>query len=95
MDKTNSHSLPVTILREGERFVAYSPALDLSSAGSSEKDARRMFAEAVEAFFEELISMGTIDSVLKDLGWTKSNGKFVPPEVVNQSMVSVFVPLAA
>ncbi len=93
--KPASHSLPLTILREGDQFVAYSPALDLSSVGSSESDARRMFAEAAEAFLEEIVAMGTVESVLKDLGWTKLAGKFHPPEVVSQSMVGIFVPMAA
>jgi predicted RNase H-like HicB family nuclease len=69
-----SCSLPVTIFREGKAFVAYTPALDLSSAGKTEAQARRMFTEAIEAFFEELIEMGTVESVLKELGWTKVLG---------------------
>jgi predicted RNase H-like HicB family nuclease len=95
MDKMISYGLPVTIFREGDQFVAYSPALDLSSSGLSEQEAKRMFSEAVETFFEELIDMGTRDSVLKDLGWTKTKGKFQPPEVIRQSVMNVMVPLAA
>lgn len=95
MEQSISYGLPVTIFREGAAFVAHSPALDLSSVGSSEEEAKRMFAEAVETFFEELIDMGTLDGVLKDLGWTKSKGKFQPPEVVRQSVVDVMVPMAA
>ena len=95
MKDTISYGLPVTIFREGAAFVAHSPALDLSSSGASEEEAQRMFAEAVETFFEELIDMGTLDSVLKNLGWTKSKGRFQPPEVVRQSVMHVMVPLAA
>ncbi len=54
-----------------------------------------MFAEAVEAFFEELEAMGTMDAVLKSLGWTKSKGKFVPPQVVEQSLMNIMVPAFA
>lgn len=86
-----SYSLPVTIFREGASFIAYTPALDLSSAGKTEKDARRMFAEAIEIFFEELTEMGTLHEVLKDLGWTKRNGTFTPPKVVEQSFMDVKV----
>lgn len=82
----------MTIFREGDTFVAHTPALDLSSVGKSEEDAKRMFAEAVGVFFEELIEMGTMESVLKDLGWTQSNGKFQPPHVVEQSLMNVMVP---
>lgn len=92
MNPSISYSLPVTIFREGEAFVAYTPALDLSSVGKTEVDAKRMFAEAVESFFEELTNMGTTESVLKDLGWTNINGKFAPPHVVEQSLMNVMVP---
>lgn len=92
MNQGISYSLPVTIFREGEAFVAYTPALDLSSVGKTEADAKRMFAEAVEAFFEELAVMGTTEAALKDLGWTNSDGKFAPPLVVEQSLMNVMVP---
>ncbi len=88
-----SYSLPVTIFREGESFVAYTPALDLSSTGKTEQEARRMFAEAVETFFEELLEMGTLESVLGDLGWTKNKDEFEPPKVVEHSLISVQVPM--
>ncbi len=95
MDQSISCGLPVTIFREGVAFVAYSPALDLSSCGSSEQDAKRMFGEAVQIFFEELMETNSIDAVLKDLGWTKAKGQFSPPEVVEQAVVNVMVPCTA
>ena len=94
MDQTISYGLPVTIFREGDAFVAHTPALDISSVGKNEEEAKRMFSEAVETFFEELIEMNTLDTVLKDLGWTKAHGTFQPPETVRQSMMKVRVPLA-
>ncbi len=94
--KTNfSCSLPVTIFREGKAFVAYTPALDLSTAGKTEAQARRMFVEAVELFFEELIEMGTVESALKELGWTKTKGSMQPPKVVTHSLMKVRIPTAA
>lgn len=94
MDRNVSYSLPVTIFREGESFVAYTPALDLSSVGKTEEEAKRMFAEAVETLFEELQEMGTLESVLKDLGWTKGKQRFEPPKVIEHSLMSVQVPVA-
>ncbi len=87
-----SYALPVTIFREGKAFVAYTPALDLSSTGKTEGEAKRMFAEAVDLLFEELIEMGTLETVLKDLGWTKQDGTFQPPVVVKHSLMKVKVP---
>ncbi len=95
MDRNISYSLPVTIFREGDSFVAYTPALDLSSTGKTEKEAKRMFVEAVETLFEELIEMGTLENVLKDLGWTKNKCGFEPPKVVEHSLMSVQVPAGA
>jgi predicted RNase H-like HicB family nuclease len=95
MKQTFSCGLAVTIFREGKTFIAYSPALDLSSCGSSEQEAKRMFTEAVEVFFEELIAIKTVDATLKDLGWTKKKGQFQPPEIVKQAVVNVMVPCAA
>lgn len=47
-------SLPVAILRESNRFIAYTPALDLSTSGKSFAEAKARFQEAAELFFEEL-----------------------------------------
>lgn len=94
MKPNMSVSLPVTIFRDGNAFVAYTPALDLSSAGKTEEEAKKMFLEAVDTFFEELIDMGTLDAVLKDLGWTKRDGAHYPPRVIEHSLMSVKVAAA-
>lgn len=54
-------SIPVSILKEGENFIAYSPVLDLSTYSDSLDGAQKMFEEALEAFFEELNSRGIIE----------------------------------
>lgn len=95
MKSSISYALPVTIFREGAYFIAYSPALDLSSAGKSTKEAKRMFAEAVDSFFEELSEAGTLNAVLKDLGWTGKRDALQPPKVVQHQMVNVRVPAMA
>jgi len=45
---------------EGDKFVAYSPAIDLSTCGDTEEQARKRFIEAASLFFDEIISMGTV-----------------------------------
>ncbi len=89
-----SLNLPVSFLRESDQFVAYTPALDLSTSGSTLEEAKNNFAEAVEIFFDEIISMGTFEDVLLDLGWKKQNEDFIPPVVISQGMESVKVPFA-
>jgi predicted RNase H-like HicB family nuclease len=46
--------IPLTgiIEREGERYVALCPELDIASQGSSVEEARRNLIEALELFFE-------------------------------------------
>lgn len=86
-------SLPVTFLREGDQFVAYTPALDLSTAGDTFEQAKERFNEIVQIFFEECFSMGTLDQVLSDLGWKKKNSEWNPPTVVAQDTQIVNVPM--
>ena len=88
-------NLPVAVLREGDQFVAYTPALDLSTAGSTYEEAKKRFEEAVGIFFEETIRMGTLDEVLSDLGWKKAHNEWVPPVVVSQEQQMVRIPYHA
>lgn len=60
------YNLPVNVLREGKKFVAYSPVLDLSTSGDSFEEVNQRFVEIAEIFFEEIISKGTADEVLAD-----------------------------
>lgn len=62
--------LPITIFKEGKSFIAYSPALDLSTSASTYKKAQSRFLEAIELFLEELVEMGTLDTVLFRQGFT-------------------------
>ena len=87
-------NLPVSILREGNIFVAYTPALDLSTSGNTLEEAQKNFVEAVNIFFEELIEMGTIDDVLTELGWQKNNNTFFPPIVVANQTESFSIPIS-
>lgn len=76
-------SLPVTIFKEGKSYVAYSPALDLSTCASTYKKAQKNFSEVVSIFIEELIEMGTLEVILRELGWQKVKSNWQPPVVVS------------
>lgn len=78
-------------MKHGKDFVAYSPAIDLSTVGKSEKDAHRMFAEAAGMFFEDIIEAGTVDEVLSDLGWQKIQKKWSPPKMVSSESIGIRV----
>lgn len=66
-----SAKLPVEIFKEGGQFIAYCPALDISTSAESLTEVRKMFAEMINIFFEEVIKMGTMDEVLSQCGWRK------------------------
>lgn len=75
-------SLSTLIIKEGKSFVAYSPALDLSTVGDTFDEAKNRFEEAVEIFFEETQAKGTLEEALKELGWQKDNNKCYQPPVI-------------
>lgn len=87
--------LTVSVIKQGKRYIAFSPALDLSTSGKSEAEAKRRFQEAVSIFFEELNKAGNVAAVLSGLGWRKEQRKWQPPHVVAQESVGVRIPAAA
>ena len=73
--------IPVIFFEEGDKIVAYSPAIDLSTCGNTEEQARKRFAEAASIFFDEITQMGTVDDILTEFGWHKTARKrsWIPP----------------
>lgn len=86
--------LPVSILKEGKKFIAYTPALDLSTSGKSYEEVKARFNEIVNIFFEEIIKKGTLDQALRDLGWKRVQARWTPPLVVSQGLQTVQVPVS-
>lgn len=87
-------NLPVSFIQEDGKVVAYTPALDISTAGKDEAEARQRFGEIVAIFFKDLIENNTVDAVLSDLGWHKGQITWNPPRISQQS-VNVRVPVTA
>ena len=90
-----SFTLPVVITKQNKRFVAYTPALDISTSGKSEKDAKEKFVELANIFLEEIHEAGTEKEVLTELGWRKREKKWTPPEVVSAQSVDFRIPAFA
>lgn len=63
-------SVPVFIVKEENSFVAYCPALELSSYGDSSEDAKDGFEDAVKIFIDEALKRGTLEKMLLNFGWT-------------------------
>lgn len=86
-------NVPVSYFKEDKSFVAYTPALDLSSAGKTLKEAEKNIAEAVSIFMEEILKQGTLDEVLSSLGWKKTSktNEWMPPIFVSHGMLPITV----
>ncbi|KKP32710.1 MAG: hypothetical protein A2312_03975 [Candidatus Staskawiczbacteria bacterium RIFOXYB2_FULL_32_9] len=82
-------NLPMSILKEGKKFIAYTPVLDLSTSGNNYEQAKNRFTEIVEIFFEEIIKKNTIEEVLTDLGWKKNQTKWTPPIVISNELQNI------
>lgn len=53
--------------------IAYAPALDLMGYGKTVDDAKASFEVVIEDFFEFGIQRKTLDTYLKEHGWTKES----------------------
>jgi len=58
-------SFDVHIFKEGETYVAYVPALDVSTCGATDDEARRNVRDAVRGFLATAADMGTLDEILR------------------------------
>ena len=78
--------LEVQLIKDGDYVVSYCPALELSSFGADEDDAKEGFEEALSIFLEELHNKGTLEKVLLNLGWGLRKFPvimFQPPDLEN------------
>ncbi len=86
-------NLPVSIIKEGNSFIAYTPALDLSTCADTYEKSKKRFEEIVNIFFEEIVKKGTLEDVLLGLGWKKVKSKWNPPVVISQESQRIQVPV--
>ena len=88
-------NLPVVITKQNKRFVAHTPALDISTSGKSAKDVKSRFVELANLFLEEIIEAKTVDDVLSELGWTKVQKVWTPPKVISSHSIGLQIPVFA
>lgn len=92
--------LSVSFRKEGKQVIAYSPALDISTVGKDEIEAKGRFEELVSIFFDDLIERDVFVDVLSELGWqrrevtvdNRQHQSWNPPEI-SQKEVSISVPV--
>jgi predicted RNase H-like HicB family nuclease len=71
-------NIPLSLWKEGESIVAYTPALELSTFGTTEEDALEKFSEAVELFFETAEERNVTVDLLESLGWEYHKSTLIP-----------------
>ena len=81
------------LFREGEQFVAHAPELDVSSCGATRDEARKNLDEAVRLFIDDAASSGTLDSILEECGYTRSEDSWKGPALIATEPAVVDVPL--
>ena len=98
MPQLPSIKLTVNFIKERNQVIAYAPALDLSTVGKSEAQAKKRFEELVRMFLQDIADRRVTDTVLTELGWTKRSAtrtpkpQWIPPAVTS---VDLRVPIAA
>lgn len=88
-------TIPVIYLKEGRSFICYSPALDLVAHGDSFDDAEKAFSLSLKLYVQEVTKKGTWDKVLREYGWEKTRGEWIPPRVIGQDNTTIDIPAAA
>ena len=82
--------IEVLLGKEGDYFTAYCPALELSSYGNSEEEARKNFETELSIFVDETEKGGTLEKILLKLGWCLKqtpSPNYVPPKPSKYSML--------
>lgn len=88
----NGIGVSVVMMKEGDYFVCYCPALNLATQGTTYEQADKAFDEAFGLFIEEVLEAGTLEKVLKEHGWRKVHKKWVPPTIIDQRTKKIAIP---
>ena len=75
-------SFDTHIFKEGDTFVAYVPALDVSSCGATDEEARRNIRDAIRGFLAASAGLGTLQEILEEAGYQQEGEYWRPPEFV-------------
>ena len=84
-------SARIEIFKEGEVYVALSPELNVSSFGDTLQDARMSVQEAIEAFIEECREIGTLDEVLEESGFVRTNDTWESRKLLSEERIALAI----
>ena len=79
----------VQIFKEGRLYVAYTPDLDVSSCGGTEKKATANLLESVRLFLKEASKMGTLRQILEEAGFVKRKSTLQRPKPITTKQASL------
>jgi len=82
-------SFRIEIFKEGDTYVALSSELNVSSFGETIEDAKRSVKEALEAFIEECERMGTLEAILEESGFSRSNDSWESRKPLEEEAVAL------
>ena len=75
--------IDVLVGKQGDYYVAYCPALELSSYGKTEDEAKGNFDIELDIFLGETEKRGTLEKILLKLGWCLKQSPlptYLPPK---------------
>jgi predicted RNase H-like HicB family nuclease len=84
-------SFDTHMFKEGETYVAYVPALDVSSCGATDEEARRNIRDAVRGFLAASADMGTLNEILEEAGYEPDGDGWRAPEFVSVDRLTMSI----
>jgi predicted RNase H-like HicB family nuclease len=84
-------SFDTHIFKEGDAYVAYVPALDVSSCGATDEEARRNIRDAVRGFLAASADLGTLDEILREAGYDREGDAWRAPEFVSVDRLTMSI----
>jgi len=84
-------SFDTHIFKEAETYVAYVPALDVSSCGATDEEARRNIRDAVRGFLAASADLGTLDEILREAGYEQEGESWRAPEFVSVDRLTMSI----
>ena len=79
----------VEIFKEGDASVALSPDLNVSSFGETPEEAKLSIKEAIEAFVEECERMGTLEDVMEESGFSRTEVSWHSRELIEEENLAI------
>jgi len=77
----------IILYKDGDYHIAYCPALELSSYGKTEEEAKEYFLDALKIFVSDTVKKGTLEKCLLKFGWSlqqRPEIKYEPPRIENK-----------